>query len=157
MYQKSTKRQLEDKLIKLTKIKEDIEKDPKNEHPESVKQMRAWKMFKALPYAEQSMRWAEWGKYYEQVKETPAYALFQAQREAAEAKQMNRVIELSREARQMRLNNDHITLPKPPFVDPWSLERGWVKSYLDCEKQIFLLRDELRAPDAEETKEVWSS
>lgn len=152
-YSKLTRKEKEDKLIKTKKLKNSIEF---GNNPESKKMIIAWKEFMKLPYAEQARRRQEWEKYYQEVKHTPIYALFQAQREADARKDSGEVIALAKQAKEMRKNGDHITLLKPKFVDPWEFSQGWVKAYEDCIKAIDELNADLNMPDIEEANSVWN-
>jgi hypothetical protein len=168
-YQKLTKSQKEDKLRDVMKLKNEIEFDNNpihsRRHPESRIAIVEWKEFLKLPAPEQERRKRAWVKYYEDVKTTPIFALFQEMRvslrlltskdpEVAKEARM-RVRELSEQSQRMQANGDLSTLEKPPFADPWEMERGWVQSYQDCERVIKELQRDLSVDVSGEAQDVW--
>ncbi len=154
-HQKLTNKQKEDLILKLTRKKYDIEFDKTNSHPESKKQMDAYKIFMSLTLDQKVSIRQAWSKYYEDVIQSPIYQLFKEQQEASKKGNWVRVRELAQDARSMRENNDLITLKKPTSIDPWEFDYGWVKDYMNLTKEIQELREEINAPDSEEQKAVW--
>ena len=167
MYNKLTRSQKEDRLLALQRLKDEIEFDnnPLNQHPESREELKKWRLFKALEPRQQQKIWDEWDSYYKEVTFSPAYQLFfelkfllkslgnedkDVVREAFE-----RIKELSQQARDMAKNNDLNTVKKPTSIDPWDFQRGWVKSYQDCELRIKEIQTDLNLGNTEEAQEVW--
>ena len=62
-------------------------------------------------------RVAIWNKYYENVRETEAYQLFQAQRAAFKNRDMELVKKIAERQREKMEKRD-FELVKPPFADP---------------------------------------
>lgn len=155
-YQKLTKKEKEDTLLRIMKHKNDIENDSYGKHPDSKREIAAWRKYLALPYGEQARIRRQWMNYYTQVQKTPIYELFQEQRRALFTKNFARAKDLADQARLMRENGDIITLVKPTSIDPWEFDFGWVKAYNDCEKRIQELREDLNAPELQEQQEVWN-
>lgn len=155
-YQKLTKKEKEDRLIRIMRKKNDIEHDYANIHPDSKKEMTAWRKYMDMPYEVKARIKRQWDNYYLEVHKSPICALFQEQRRALTARNFARAKDLADQARQMRENGDVVTVLKPTSIDPWEFNWGWVKDYLDCEKRIKELQDDLNAPEAQEQQEVWA-
>lgn len=153
---KLTNKQKEDLLLKLVRKLREIEFDPQGKHPESKKQMTAYKIFMSLPIEQKVSIRQQWTRYYELVKESPIYSLFQEQRIAAKNNDWYRVKELAQDVRLMRENNDIVTIKKPTSIDPWEFDWGWVKDFHTIEKRIKEIKEDLNAPDLAEQNEVWN-
>lgn len=157
-WQKQSKKDLEDRLIKIKRIKSCLETGQKPYgNRVSMGIISEWESFIKLTHPEQMKIWADWEKYYQDVKETPSYALFQEQRAAEAKKDWARVKDLAEQAKEMRKNGDHITLKKPSTVDPWEYNYGVVKFYKDCEKAIEEMNRELNMPELEEASNIFNS
>ncbi len=176
MYNKLTNSQKEDKILKLTRLLNEIEFDSnpdrdRHAHPDSKLEIAKWRKFCALPKQDQLKLLEEWKVYYENVKQSPVYDLFQEQRKAMDFTKVNnepieeqaklkqerwqRIRELGQQARLMRENGDLNTVTKPSSIDPWEFNQGWVKAYKDCEQAIKDLKAEVSMGDPEDVKGVW--
>jgi len=156
-YQQLSKREKEDKLHRIIKLKDEIEegRGPRG-NKESKKMIAAWKAFIKLPYTEQSRQRAEWKQYYEECRKTISYDIYQECKEALRKNNMTRLRALLTELREMQINEALNSLPKPRTTDPWEFERGWVKAYQECEIIIRDLKRELDVPEVEEAAKIWS-
>lgn len=158
-HNKLRRNEIKDKIAKLTRLKDDLELNLGylgNKHSASVEEIKAWKEYCNLSYKEQTERKRAWSDYYENVKETPIYALFQEQKKAMASGNILRVKDLAKQARLMRINGDTETLTKPKFMDPDEFDRGWVKAYRDYDWMIKQLNLDLSDEgNSNEIKEVW--
>ncbi len=150
-----TIKEKENRLANLVSLKQDIEQDPDRKHPESLQMLKAYHAWGKLSDKDRQASIKAWRDYYDAVKESPIYALFQAQREAASKGDHRRLKDLASQARVMRLKGDHITLDKPLGIDPWEFNQGWVRAWLDCQQEIESLRKDLAIPEQEEAREIW--
>lgn len=152
---KVTIKEKENRLINIIKLRDDIEHDYKKEHPESIEMLKAYHSFEKLSDKQRQENIKAWNEYYAAVKETPIYALFKEQREAARQENTPRLKDLALQARQMKAKGDHITLEKPKGIDPWEFNQGWVMAWKDCIKEIELLRKDLAVSDQEKEQKLW--
>lgn len=141
-------------LRKLNRLKREMQQDPF---------YNDWQVWLLLPDEQKKEIQEKWDKYYEDVKETPIYALFQEQREAARKNNYTRVKELAAESREMRKNGDHITLEKPKATDPFEYNNStFVHNYRSLKRKISDLNqwedevpDEIQVQKAEEEIDTW--
>lgn len=151
------KKQLRDRLDLLLGKIATIRNDPERKHPESKKLLEEYESFNALPYALQEQRRQRWAKYYIDVRETPAYALFMAQREAASSNNHGRVSELGREAGRMSEAGANQTVDKPPFRDPDELyQNAWIRDFRKAMWEISEIKKKLGSVADEEAEEVFT-
>jgi len=166
MYQnKVSKRDKEGKLKEYKRTLNEIEigYDGKNctcelEHygnNESKAQIEAWRYFWKISLDERVKMREEWETYYSEVKETPIYALFMEQRDAMSKNNYARVKDLSKQAKEMYKNGDHITLQKPNYIDPSEFDRGYVRAYRNIKKAITTLEQETDFVGNQEEKGAW--
>lgn len=145
-----------EKLDKLIKAKNHLEEGKSPEgSKESATAISEWRSYWKLPQAQRSKIINDWDNYYKEMKETPMYALFIEQREAAHKGIWSRVKELAEQAKEMQLDGAHITIQKPFFTDPWEFSHGYVKTFLDLEKRILELSDELNLDSVKEAQGAW--
>jgi hypothetical protein len=77
--------------------------------------------FIKLPVREQQRIFDLWEKYYEDVKGTTQYQLYQAMREAYAKRNFGRFKELQAEMQQMQKDEVIPELKKPPYVEPLTM------------------------------------
>lgn len=138
MFQAKAKKD-DDRFYKLISLRNEIELDnnPSRRHPESKRLISAWKNFNNLSYDEQRRRRIEWSAYYEKVAESLIYHIFLKQRDLARENRWGEVKELADEVRRMRENGHHITLTKPPHIDPFDLDNNiWIRDYKRLDREI---------------------
>lgn len=98
--------------------------------------LEAWFKWNALSHEDQLKILTDWDKYYEDVKRTPSYMIFQEQREASRKGNLTRVKELAQDARKIKENKDYI-LKKPTSIDPWEFSNNEaIKAYEQLQKVI---------------------
>ena len=150
-----TKGQREELYKKLQDEKNFLLNDPKGYGSKKV--LEAWFRWNRLSHDEQVKILNEWTKYYEEVKETPMYALFQEQRKAAKENNWGRVRELADQAREMRKNGDDITLTKPTSIDPWDFNHNMdIKAYNELDEKLKKLTHYSDVKQDADLKEVFS-
>ncbi len=128
------KTQREGLYEKLREKKDFLLNDPDNLGSKEV--LEAWFKWNRLSHDEQLKILNYWEKYYEDVKQTPSYMIFQEQREAAAKNDWGRVKELALDAKKIKENKDYV-LAKPTSIDPWDFNHNMdIKAYEDIEEMI---------------------
>lgn len=85
---------------------------------EKIPVVKEYIKFNNLSPRDQQYIWNQWNQYYEDVKKTPTYALYQAIREAFGAKDMARFRMLQKEMKQMKQDGIIPSLTQPKGLDP---------------------------------------
>ncbi len=92
--------------------------------PEKLVSLRKYQVIKdylafiALPAPEQQRRWEAWDRYYEECRQTPSALMYYEAQKALKGGDLERVQDLSTQARRMIKNGDVSTVSSPPFPDP---------------------------------------
>ncbi len=150
---KLTKPQREALYAKLKKQREYLLTDPNNLGSREV--LEKWFKWNILSHDEQLKVLADWDKYYEDVKETPSYMIFQEQRIAASKNDWGRVKELAQDARKIKENKDYV-LKKPTSIDPWDFNQNMdIKGYLEIEEKMKELTNYSEVKQDIDLKEVF--
>jgi len=98
--------------------------------------LEAWFKWNDLSHNDQVKILNDWDKYYEDVKQTPSYMIFQEMRKASRKGNITRVKELANDAKQIRENKDYI-LKKPTSIDPWEFRNNEaIKAYEQLQEVI---------------------
>jgi hypothetical protein len=146
-----------DKINKLVRKKNNLESGLEPDgNKDSAKIIAQWKSFMKFPIPEQTRIRVEWDKYYSEVKESPIYALVMEQRNAASKNNWIRVIDLAEQAKQMKLDGNHTTIPKPLFPDPWDFSFGYVRDYISLERRIIELSGQVNVYSAQTAKDAFA-
>lgn len=144
-----TNKQLDKLLGRLQKIRANLEK---------TFAVREWKKFLSLSYAEQNKIRKEWDNYYSEVRESPIYALYQAQKNALLQNRLYDVKELANEAKRMREDENSRTVEKPKYTDPFVYDFGaTVRAYRETERRIKELLDTAVEDDSKELSSIFGT
>lgn len=122
----------------------------------SRKILEKWFAWNKLSHDKQLKILADWDKYYKEIKETPSYLIFQAQRKAASQGNWVRVKELAKDAAEIKKNKDYV-LQKPTSIDPWDFNQDQdIKGYIEIEEKMKELTNYSSSTIDKELSDVFS-
>jgi len=115
------------------------------------KELEAWFTWNRLSIEEQRKILNAWSKYYEDIKQTPSYLIFQEQRAVSMHGDWARVKELAQDARNIRENKDYV-LKKPTSIDPWEFRHSeTIKAY---ERLQIVIKELTNYPEADQEESL---
>jgi len=151
---KLTKPQREALYARLQNQRNYLLNDPDNLGSREI--LEKWFKWNRLSHDEQLKILAEWDKYYEDIKQTPAYLIFYEQRAAAHKNDWGRVKELSKDAKLIHEKKDYV-LTKPTSIDPWDFNNNMdIKAYLEIEEKMKELTNYSEVKQDMDLKDVFS-
>jgi hypothetical protein len=119
-YNKSTIKEKTNLLAKYTKIVNRLLNgyvDESGEHPKDPK-VAQYIQWESIPYNQAQDCYAQWNKYYEDVKKTRTYQIYKEMSEALAVDDLYRVRELHKEVKE-RMSEGKVELHKPEVTNPY--------------------------------------